>query len=92
MPTVKKIFLYEDRDMPKDGWLHGCITCGTITSKTALVDFKYYRNDKNIACEIHTYLCDLCKYFIDNSKNKLIEFKDITDEMISYRFNGLLTS
>ena len=40
MPTVRQVYLYEDKNLPKCGWFQGCVVCSTITSKVQEYKFK----------------------------------------------------
>ena len=40
MPTIRQVYLYEDKKLPKCGWFQGCIMCSIITSKTVIYNFK----------------------------------------------------
>ena len=40
MPTIRQVYLYEDKNLPKCGWFQGCILCSMVTSKTVFYDFK----------------------------------------------------
>ncbi len=85
MPKLKQVYLYEDRNLPKCGWFHGCIICSTITSKNILYDFK--TEVSSIAkYEFHTFLCPVCQRLIKNDENKFYEYKMITNEMIFQEF------
>ena len=85
MPTIRQVQLYEDRNLPKCGWFHGCILCSTITSKTKLYDFK---NEEStvVKYEFHTFLCPICQKLIKNDEKKLQNYKTIANEMIYQEF------
>ena len=51
------------KSLPKDGWIHNCIFCNTITSLE--VDFPYFSKYK-----IKVIICKDCKYFNEIEKNK----------------------
>lgn len=85
MPTLKRVQLYEDRNLPKIGWFHGCIMCGTITSKTKLYNYKPDINSSS-NFEFHTYLCPPCDKLIKNNDLVMDNYIMITDEMIVQEF------
>lgn len=85
MPTIRQVYLYEDRNLPKIGWLQGCIVCSTITSHTKIYEFK--SQIPSIAkYEFHTYLCPTCSRIMKNETEKYNEYKQITNEMIFFKF------
>lgn len=85
MPTVRRVQLYEDRNLPKCGWFHGCILCSTITSKIKLYDFKTDVNS-NSQYEFYTFLCHPCQRQIKNDNLVMYNYKMITNEMIFQEF------
>ena len=85
MPTVRRVQLYEDRNLPKCGWFHGCILCSTITSKIKLYDFKTDVNSIS-QYEFYTFLCHPCQRQIKNDNLVMYNYKMITNEMIFQEF------
>ncbi len=85
MPTIRQVYLYEDKDLPKCGWFQGCILCSTITSKTLFFDFKSDEKEK-LKYEFYTYLCPPCQRKIKNDKKENENYKIITNDMIFYKF------
>ena len=85
MPTLRQVYLSEDRNLPKCGWFHGCIMCSTITSKTKLYEFKTSVNSIS-KYEFYTFLCAPCQRLIKDNNKKLENYKMITNEMIFYQF------
>jgi hypothetical protein len=83
MPSVRRVQLYEDRNLPKCGWFHGCILCSTITSKIKLYDFK---TDLKSKYEFYTFLCPPCHREIKNNDLVMHNYKMITNEMIFQEF------
>lgn len=85
MPTIRIVQLYEDINLPKCGWFHGCIMCRTITSKIKLYD---YKPDKNSCSnyEFHTYLCNPCQKLIKNDELLMDDYIMIANEMIFQEF------
>jgi hypothetical protein len=66
MPTLRKVYLYEETHLPQKGWLQGCMICGVITSHLLLFKTKFDEK-KEMKYEIYTYICPNCK---KNLKNK----------------------
>ncbi len=66
MPTLRKVYLYEETHLPQKGWLQGCMICGVITSHLLLFKTKFDEK-KEMKYEIYTYICPKCK---KNLKNK----------------------
>ena len=46
MPTIRKVYLYEETHLPQKGWMQGCMVCGIITSRLLLFDTKYDTKNK----------------------------------------------
>ena len=67
MPTIRKVFLYEETHLPQKGWLQGCMVCGIITSHLLLFKTKFDEK-KEMKYEIYTYICPNCKKNIKNKK------------------------
>ena len=42
--TSKKIYLYFETDLPKEGWFQACINCDLVTSN--VLHFKTIKNKK----------------------------------------------
>lgn len=60
MPTLRKVYLYEETHLPQKGWLQGCMICGVITSHLLLFKTKFDEK-KEMKYEIYTYICPNCK-------------------------------
>ena len=54
MPTIKRIYIYNDSHLPEEGWIQACFTCNELTSKTIL--FKTFNKD-NTLYEFIVYTC-----------------------------------
>ena len=67
MPTIRKVYLYEETHLPQKGWLQGCMVCGIITSRLLLFDTKYDTKNKK-KYEIYTYICPKCQKKLDDKE------------------------
>ena len=65
MPTIRKVYLYEETHLPQKGWLQGCMICGVITSHLLLFKTKFDEK-KEMKYEIYTYICPSCKKNLKN--------------------------
>jgi hypothetical protein len=84
MTTIRQVYLYEDRNLPKCGWFHGCVMCSTITSKIQEYELKNaYPNTKNY--EFYAFLCPQCQKLIKADINELENYKKIVNELIFYQ-------
>lgn len=84
MPTVRQVYLYEDKNLPKCGWFQGCVVCSTITSKVQEYKFKSTINNLQ-HYEFYSYLCPPCQRLIKSDKNELAKYKQIANEMIFFQ-------
>mgnify|MGYP001162146863 FL=1 len=67
MPTIRKVYLYEETHLPQKGWMQGCMVCGIITSRLLLFDTKYDTKNKK-KYEIYTYICPKCQKKLDDKE------------------------
>ena len=76
MPTIKKLYIYEESHLPDDGWLQGCCRCGTISSNI----FFFYAFNRNLySYECYGYVCKLC---LRKVKNDTLTYIDFTRDCI----------
>ena len=57
MYYIKKIYLYKNTHLPKDGWLQGCFNCQQITSKVYF--YRKLTRKENIY-EFYFFKCNSC--------------------------------
>ena len=50
-------YIYEESNLPKEGWLHACVSCSEITSRTVFYKIKLVRGKK---ITYMAYLCPKC--------------------------------
>ena len=81
MPTIRKVYLYEETHLPQKGWMQGCMVCGIITSRLLLFDTKYDTKNKK-KYEIYTYICPKCQKKLDDKEilNKIYVSSSYLDE------------
>ena len=75
----ENIELYEASHMPKKGWIHSCIICGSFTSRTILFDKTQYLN-KNY--NFNMYVCNSCNGKISDNIKHYILFSKKASNMI----------
>jgi uncharacterized protein YlaI len=80
MPTIRKVYLYEETHLPQKGWLQGCMVCGIITSRLLLFDTKYDTKNKK-KYEIYTYICPKCQKKLDD-KEILDKYNNASRKML----------
>ena len=80
MPTIRKVYLYEETHLPQKGWLQGCMVCGIITSRLLLFDTKYDTKNKK-KYEIYTYICPKCQKKLDE-KEILDKYNNASRKML----------
>lgn len=80
MPTIRKVYLYEETHLPQKGWMQGCMVCGIITSRLLLFDTKYDTKNKK-KYEIYTYICPKCQKKLDD-KEILDKYNNASRKML----------
>jgi len=58
MNKLKDYFIFTESNLPVDGWLQGCFTCGQITGDYYKEDLVRYYYSKY---QIKVYICHKCK-------------------------------
>ena len=81
MPTIRKVYLYEETHLPQKGWLQGCMICGVITSNLLLFKTKFDEK-KEMKYEIYTYICPSCKKTLKN-KEALKHYTETSNKMLN---------
>ena len=81
MPTIRKVYLYEETHLPQKGWLQGCMICGVITSHLLLFKTKFDEK-KEMKYEIYTYICPSCKKKLKN-KEALKHYTETSNKMLN---------
>ena len=81
MPTIRKVYLYEETQLPQKGWLQGCMICGIITSHLLLFKTKFDEK-KEMKYEIYTYICPSCKKNLKN-KEALKHYTETSNKMLN---------
>ena len=89
MPTIKRIYIYNDSHLPEDGWIQSCFICNELTSKTVL--FKTF-NKNNTLYEFIVYTCKKCKKKHSKLSFEWLEFNDTCNSYINDNFKHLFTS
>ena len=51
---MRTLYIYENSDLPEQGWLQCCVTCFVPTSNTVLYEFIKKKH-------IYSYICKKCK-------------------------------
>ena len=68
----RRMYIYKESHLPKEGWLQGCFICYRITGNCEVFS-KYYNYDNLILFEFVVYLCNRCK-------NKVLKDQEIKTE------------
>ena len=89
MPTIKRIYIYNDSHLPEDGWIQSCFNCNELTSKTIL--FKTF-NKRETLYEFKVSVCSKCKRKFNNLSNDWLKFNDSCNDYINQHFEYLFTS
>ena len=58
MNKIKDYYIYNQSNLPNDGWLQGCFTCGKITGDYYQEEIKRYYLNK---FRIKVYMCSKCR-------------------------------
>lgn len=89
MPTIKRIYIYNDSHLPEEGWIQACFICKELTSKTIL--FKTFHKD-NTLYEFIVYTCCKCKKNINKLSYEWLELNDNCNDYINENFKHLFSS
>ena len=89
MYYIKKIYLYKNTHLPKDGWLQGCFKCQQITSRVYL--YRKLTRKENIY-EFYFYKCNSCGRELNRCSTKLNAFYDTCDDYIVSKYAHLFAS
>ena len=65
-------YLYQESDLPKEGWLQACLICDTKTSRCI-----FYKTIKKYT-KVYVHLCPVCTRKLSSSefKSKYIEISE----------------
>jgi len=63
-------YIHKESNLPKEGWLHACVSCNEITSKTVFYKIKLIKGQK---ITYNAYLCPKCCQ--NRYKDKYEEYK-----------------
>ena len=72
----KRMYIYKNSHLPKEGWLQGCFMCYKITGGCEVFS-KYYNYENTLLYEFVVYLCNSCK-------NKILKEREIKQEYYKY--------
>ena len=89
MYYIKKIYLYKNTHLPRDGWLQGCFNCQQITSRVYL--YRKITQKENIY-EFYFYRCKSCSRDFQKCSTKCNKFYDKCDDYIVSKYEHLFTS
>lgn len=68
------VYFYSRSNLPKNGWLQGCLVCRMVTGNYYLENVLKVRNR---TYNINTYLCNNCDKETHDSEKFLEEFEKI---------------
>ena len=76
MNNFKRMYIYKETHLPKEGWLQGCFLCHIITGNCEIFS-RYYNYENKKLIEFVVYLCHRCK-------NLILKDKEIKKEYDTY--------
>lgn len=80
---LKDIEIYRDSHLPINGWIQGCFSCYTLTSKTIL-----YKTiiKKKIIYDFHVYICPRCNNKFKKQILEFIKFSNVCNKYIKQNY------
>lgn len=85
--NLRRIYIYSDSDLPKEGWIQGCFMCGIYVSSYYHEETKTYTNKKFKIC---SYLCEECHNLTVTNKDFELLYLDNYYKKIDDLFNKFI--
>lgn len=84
---LRRVYLYMDSNLPKEGWIQSCLMCGLYISTYYHEETKMYLGNSYKIC---SYLCDECQERTVKDKNFEKVYFEVYHKKINYLFNKFL--